>query len=507
MSVRFLHLAANYSGQIWTAFISLFAIPVYISFLGLEQYGLLSIFLLFQSCLPLLDMGLGPTLIREISIVDTGSYSKQHLADILRTIEFASLILSSFLLFIFLLLSPVISASVSLNSSSFSVDSLLPLIRLMGVALSLRLFDSIYRSNLVGLHQHVTLNLLQIIRISLATFGSFGIFAFVYPSIYLYLLWQIIVTLIFLVIQSALVYSRMSISLRQGHFRLSHLLRFSRYSIGMALISLIAFIFTQFDKLVLVRIISLDDFAVYSIAFTLANSLTLLISPITVSFFPYFCSFLATHQRKRLINSFHTSAQLVSSISSSFAATLSLSAFSLLTLWTGRELSAQSSAPILIILAFAIMFNTLLAIPCQLQSAYGWTSLGLRINSILLFLFIPLSLILSSSFNSIGAATALLILNFLILVFNSSYMFKKIIKSQWRSWLVSDVLLPILPTVTSCILIFSSPLPLRFSSQLTLLSFSLLIFLFFFALSIIFSSRLRPIFGFLFSGHYPFKLL
>ena len=50
------NLIANYLGQGWAVIMGLAFIPIYIKYLGIESYGLIGLFALFQAWLILLDM-------------------------------------------------------------------------------------------------------------------------------------------------------------------------------------------------------------------------------------------------------------------------------------------------------------------------------------------------------------------------------------------------------------------------------------------------------------------
>ena len=63
MQVRH-NIIANYLGQAWGALMGLAFVPFYIRYLGVEAYGLIGIFLLLQTLLSLLDLGLAPALSR-----------------------------------------------------------------------------------------------------------------------------------------------------------------------------------------------------------------------------------------------------------------------------------------------------------------------------------------------------------------------------------------------------------------------------------------------------------
>ena len=82
------NLIANYLGQGWTALMGLAFIPLYIKYLGIESYGLIGLIGVLQAWLGLLDMGMTPTLNREMARFTGGTHSATSIRDLLRSIEF-----------------------------------------------------------------------------------------------------------------------------------------------------------------------------------------------------------------------------------------------------------------------------------------------------------------------------------------------------------------------------------------------------------------------------------
>jgi O-antigen/teichoic acid export membrane protein len=62
-------------------------IPVYIRYVGIEAYGLVGLFVMFQAWLGLLDLGLTPMLSREMGRSSGGTVGPQAIRDLLRTVE------------------------------------------------------------------------------------------------------------------------------------------------------------------------------------------------------------------------------------------------------------------------------------------------------------------------------------------------------------------------------------------------------------------------------------
>ena len=82
------NLIANYLGQGWTALMGLAFVPVYIRYLGIESYGLIGLlFAVLQAWLNLLDLGMAPTLSREMGRFTAGTRTNESIADLLRSVE------------------------------------------------------------------------------------------------------------------------------------------------------------------------------------------------------------------------------------------------------------------------------------------------------------------------------------------------------------------------------------------------------------------------------------
>ena len=72
----------NFISGVWLALLIILSTPWYISTLGLELYGVLSIWLVFQAMMSFFDFGLGATIIREFAgskSDEEGDYYKQNL--------------------------------------------------------------------------------------------------------------------------------------------------------------------------------------------------------------------------------------------------------------------------------------------------------------------------------------------------------------------------------------------------------------------------------------------
>lgn len=129
-------------------------IPVYIKYLGVEAYGLIGLFAVFQASLVLLDMGITPMLNREMARFSAGQHTMQYIRDLLRSVEWIALGIAIFIA------AGIWASSTWLASDWLRVDEF-PLgvvsqsLSIMGVVIALRFVEGIYRSSLIGLQRQV----------------------------------------------------------------------------------------------------------------------------------------------------------------------------------------------------------------------------------------------------------------------------------------------------------------------------------------------------------------
>ena len=62
-------------------------VPLYIRFLGVEAYGLIGFYLMLQAILQVLDLGLSPTMNREMARYSVQPEKADEARDLVRTLE------------------------------------------------------------------------------------------------------------------------------------------------------------------------------------------------------------------------------------------------------------------------------------------------------------------------------------------------------------------------------------------------------------------------------------
>jgi len=436
------NLIANYLGQGWTALMGLAFIPLYIKYLGIEAYGLIGLFALLTAWLSLLDMGMTPTLSREMARFTGGGRSAQSIRDLLRSIECIALGIVV-----------VIAAGVALGSEWLATSWLkaeeMPAsvvaqaFAIMGLVTALRFFEGVYRSSIVGLQRQVLFNIVNSLMATLRGFGAVGILAWVSPTIQAFFLWQGLVSIATLGILAVTTYVMLPRAEQAGRFSMPALCSVWRFAGGMIGITFLALLLTQVDKILLSKLLTLSDYGYYTLAAVVAGALYMLVTPITQAWYPRLCQLFAAQDSVALVRIYHQGAQLVSVIAGSAAIVLIFFAETFLHLWTRDAELALRVSPLLSLLVLGNLFNTLMYIPYQTQLAHGWTGLTVRINIVAVLIIVPAILWATPRFGTVGAASVWVLLNAGYVLIGIHFMYRRILTTEKWQWYVQDLLAPL----------------------------------------------------------------
>ena len=427
---------------------SLAFIPIYVKYLGIESYGLIGLFAVLQAWLSLLDMGMTPTLGREMARFTGGNHSNESIRDLLRSIEIITVAVA-------LLIAGGIALAANwiatdwLRAETLSPEVLAQAFGIMGLVIALRLVEGVYRSTIVGLQRQVLFNVVNSLMATLRGFGTVGILIWVSPTIEAFFLWQCVVSIFTLAILGITTYRCIPKGERSGRFSLDALCGVWRFAGGMMGITLLALLLTQVDKILLSKLITLSEFGNYTLASMVAGALYMMITPITQAFYPKFCQLHAQCNNSELARIYHQGAQLVSTIAGSTAIVLFLFAETLLRLWTQDAELAERVAPLLSVLVLGALLNGLMWIPYQIQLAYGWTRLAIWTNVVAVTLLVPIILWTVPYFGAMGAAWILVILNAGYCLISVQLMYRRILPDEKWRWYWLDVTMPLAAALLS----------------------------------------------------------
>jgi O-antigen/teichoic acid export membrane protein len=217
-----------------------------------------------------------------------------------------------------------------------------------------------------------------------------------------------------------------------------------RFTATMSLIAICVALFTQIDRVILSRIVSLDDFGHYTLAWVVASGLAVVILPALNTLFPRFSALVALGDASAIRSGFHEGAQVLSVLLLPLTSVVLFYAFPILDAWTGNPAIARSAAPLALVLTAGMAMNGLMYPVYALQLASGATRLALALTVGALIVMVPLVTILAFRNGVTGAAFAWPMLNLLYFIVGSIATFRRLLPGAGREWILHDIGVPLL---------------------------------------------------------------
>lgn len=423
-------------------------IPTYIQYLGVESYGLIGLFALLTAWLNLLDLGMVPTLNREMARFTAGAHTPQSICDLLRSLELIAIALAVIAGLIVWAASGWL-ASDWLRAEKLPIETVSQAIAIMGVVGSLGFLEGLYRGAILGLQKQVFFNAVYSLAATVRAVGAVGVLVWLSPTIEAYFVWQGIVSLGSLIVLAATTYGLLP--------KPSHTPRFSRQAIsniwrfagGMMIIAFLALLLVQVDKILLSRLLSLEAFGYYALASTIVLAISLLVSPVSQAFYPEFCGCVARADTPALAGTYHRSAQLVTVLAAPTALTLIFFSERIMTLWTGDRAIVHEVAPLLTLLSVGSLLNGFMVTPYMLTLAYGWPGYAVRVNSVAVVILVPAIAWATLHYEAQGAAWAWVLLNAGYVLFGIRYLHSRLLPSEMWRWYRYDVGQPLIGAIAA----------------------------------------------------------
>ncbi len=451
-SIR-VNIVANFIGKFWTSLVSLIFIPIYIRFMGIEAYGLIGVYISLLALFAILDMGLSSTLSRQLARLSTEPNSGQESVDIVRTLEIVYWAIGLAIGAIMAILAPLIARR-WLTVSGIAPDTATRAIMIMGVVAAVEWPSAIYSGALLGLQRQVRLNVLKASAATCQSGGAVLVLWLVSPTITAYFAWQAVATLaqtaaFALSLRSVLAEKRAA----PPRFRKEILVRNWRFAAGMTGISAITTIVTQLDKVILSRLLRLEAFGYYVLAFNIANALASLVQPIFSALFPRLSQLVAYGNETELARLYHAGCRLLAVAVLPICVTAAFFPGEILDVWMNNPDTTRNTFRILGLLMIGTTINAILTLPYALQLSFGWTKLSFYKNVVALPLIVPSLLLLIHRFGAEGAAIVWIAYNGALLLSEIPLMHRRILRREMISWYIYDVLVPL--SVVSFVVVLS----------------------------------------------------
>jgi O-antigen/teichoic acid export membrane protein len=435
------NIVANFFGKFWGLFSNFIFIPIYIRLLGIESYSIISFGLIIAGVMSVLDSGITATLSREMARADNNTRDKQR---IFKTLESIYFIITAFIILLVYFNSKYIASS-WINTNIYAVEELKVFISIIGIDVGFQLLIRFYLGGLIGMEQQVTSNLFQI-SWGFMRAGLVAVTLLMIPSLKMFFIWQAVSSVLFGLILCFKFRKALSGVFFTGPPKIEKqvLINSWKFAGGMLLISLVAALNTQMDKLAISKLLPVEQLGYYTLAVSLSMGLMFVVSPISTALLPRMTNYFTAN----LFNDAHIlysrTQILVSILTLSFSSNLFFYSKELLWIWTDDITLANKSYILLKILCVGITFLALAVIPFNVAIANGYTKLNNIIGLLSLFITMPAYWFFTSLYGDVGAAMVYTVIQIVITFFYLYFISKKFFfTTSLKTIFVNPLVLPL----------------------------------------------------------------
>ena len=396
------NILANYLGRFWSFFSGFLFTPLYIYYLGIEQFSIISFALVITGLMSILDAGLSSTLSREFALKNTSQSIKVRTFSTFEILYFAISLLIVLLIFFL---------SHQIANNWLNLDKIDPIkvsyyLKIMGIGIAFELLSNFYSGGLMGLEQQVKANYYKI-GWGIAR-NALVVIPLIYcPSLELFFIWQTIMTITyaFLIRSSLIIQLNAKISLfRKPIIDKEILKRTWKFAGGILLIALVASLNTQMDKLAISKILPIKILGYYILAVSLSQSIVSLVTPISIAILPRFTALFSEKKIDEASQLYKKYSLFVSIIVLSFGCNIIVFSKDLIWIWTGNIDLANSAYQFVPYLTIGTVMLSLQYLPYCVAIANGYTKINNYLGIVSLIITLPGYWIMTKYFGAIGAA-------------------------------------------------------------------------------------------------------
>jgi O-antigen/teichoic acid export membrane protein len=417
-------IIANLSGRLSGALVSTIFIPLYLRLIGPEGYGIVGLNVVLINIFLFLDGGVLLTLNREMARLSSTTSNVPQMRRILSAATAIMMILACLAATILWFAAPWI-ASRWLNVHTLSPQSVVLSIRLIGFVVAEQLIISLCQGALFGLHRQVAVNVVLIMATTLRAVGVLAVLRYISATPSAFFFWYALISLLQIVALRLLVARDIPFTRSVVWPRIESIKELLRHSAGVGGVALLSLLLSQIDKILVSRVLPLQDFGYYMVGVSVAQVPLMIAIPIAAAVFPRLAQ-LASNDKKGAQRLFHASARIIAALVVPIGFTLIFFGHELIFAWTGRIVVTQHVAPIAGILAMANSINGILQISYYHEMAHARTRLIICFNIFAVIFLVPGIMILAHRYGGPGAASCWLALNL-------SYLFVAVPIIMWRS--------------------------------------------------------------------------
>jgi O-antigen/teichoic acid export membrane protein len=429
------NIFANLLGGGMLTALTIIITPIQINLLGMEAYGVVGFIATLQVAFTAFDLGLSSTVTRELA--RDFSLNKRNSNDLLQTAT------AVYWLFAIILGLGIAIFSGDIARRWFNAGTMDPLllqqsIQIIAIYLGLRWPVSLYIGILSGMQR---MDWLNTVKVGVASFRIIGGVAvlFIWRSLPPFLIWT--------ALSAFLEVGAYSYACKQVHptmpifpkIILSALKRIWRFSASMNALAILTILMVQFDRLVISKLLTLEDLGVYSLAYTAANVVVAIISAFGSATLPWFAAAHSQGDASNLQHRYIAATRALLYITGIVVSSFIFFGRPLLSAWVNPSVAIAASTP-LALLALGSWAAAGAACAYQITIATGFTRIALRMSFISAPFYFIVLYVLVIKFGINGAAMAWLLLNIFYVVFFIPIVHRQILDLDLGESLIKIIL-------------------------------------------------------------------
>jgi O-antigen/teichoic acid export membrane protein len=454
------NIVFNYIGQLYITFIGILILPMFLQYMGPESYGLVGFFTLIQSWLSLLDVGMTPTLGREVARLKNKADEHWRLITVVNSLEvtFAVLaVIASGVLF----MAKGWIASDWLNVETLNIEIVATAISIMAITIAARWIASINRSGINAYEAQVWMNITDIIINTFRFPGALLLVIYTEGSVLAYFYFQLAVVLIEVVIIRIKMRQLLPNKKLDGVrlFSLPELKRIAPFAISIGYTSAIWVLLTQLDKLLLSKYLTLSEYGYFTLVGVVVGGMTMLASPVTKALIPRITAMLAEGNEQQMLALYKTATRFVATFIFPLGLVIAFNAEVVVYTWTGDSQAAAWVAPIMPLFILGSMVLAIMSFQYLLQYAHGKLEYHVRWNTFSVIINVPLIIYAATNYGAVGVGWVWFGYRVFSLTVWCAFVHHKFAPGTHLSWLMKDVLNPFFIALVP-VLIINSVFPL-----------------------------------------------
>lgn len=415
--------------KIWSILSLYIFVPLWIHYVGVEGYGLISFYTILLTLIHFADAGLTATLTREFAREDS---QKEYKKDLLRTIEIIYTGIAVIIV-VCIFFSSEFIVDAFLKSSSIPHQELVENVQLMSLIVAFNFIYLMYNGGLYGL-QKIVLSTAISVSYSVSRGALVVLVLILFPTIKTFFIWQLLSIVVTAVFTRYCLYKEVNCADYSPSCHLDYIKNLWKYSFGMMLMAIIAALNTQSDKLVTGHLLSLESLGFYSLATTLGQAVLFVSQPVAYTFLPELTRLISINDIEKTKKQFLRLSFIVSGLSSilGFFLFFYLKDFALI--WTGDldiVNNIEFPAKVLVLGNIILSFQYM---PYFLAMAYGHTKTNVILGVVMFFISIPLIYYCTLKWGINGTPFQFLVLNIIASLVLGIVLINKFLYGLLKKW-------------------------------------------------------------------------